>query len=332
MSLTQLLLVPVAILAVWLLRQWAKGGQVRPEDLSRDMAGLNVIVTGGNSGIGFETALQLAKQGATVFIASRQKQAGEIAVSTIREQSKNDQVYFEHLDLASLQAVRDFASRWKNRNEPIDILINNAGVMALPKRTLTVDGNEIQMATNHLGHFLLTELLLGHLERAVQARGSARIINLSSIAHYSAIFDADDLNSERNTYGPHEVYSNTKLANILYTRNLAKRLNNSGITVNAAHPGVVRTPLFRYNRAILRLLFFVLEPVIAIFFKTPWEGCQTTLHLALSDAGKTTTGKYFADCREAGVYLIYQRLFAAISDELVLETKLVENSKRLVGL
>lgn len=182
--------------------------------------------------------------------------------------------------------------RFLQEEKRLDILINNAGVMAMPK-CLTKDGFEMQLGVNHMGHFLLTNLLLDVLK----ATAPSRIVVLSSLAHKFGTINKDDLNSEKS-YSKYKAYSQSKLANILFTRELARRLRGTGVTVNAVHPGVVKTELGRYM--IKSYVRKVVEPFLYCAFKTPRSGAQTTLRVALDPDLKTITGKYFADCEIKG--------------------------------
>lgn len=179
--------------------------------------------------------------------------------------------------------------RFVQEEKRLDILINNAGVMAMPK-ALTKDGFEMQLGVNHLGHFLLTNLLLDLLK----ASAPSRIVVLSSLAHKFGQIDREDLNSEKS-YNKYKAYSQSKLANILFTQELARRLKGSCVTVNAVHPGVVKTELGRY---LIRPYFVeVMRPITYFFFKTPKSGAQTTLRVALDPSLETVSGQYFADCQ-----------------------------------
>lgn len=178
--------------------------------------------------------------------------------------------------------------RFLQEEKRLDILINNAGVMASPK-SITKDGFEMQLAVNHLGHFLLTNLLLDILK----ASAPARIIVLSSLAHKYGTINRDDLNSEKS-YNKYKAYSQSKLANILFTQELAKRLKGTQVTVNAVHPGVVKTDLGRHlvHSSIKKML----DPITYYFFKTAKSGAQTTLRVALDPELENVSGQYFADC------------------------------------
>ncbi len=198
------------------------------------------IVTGANSGIGYDTALELARAGAEVIIATRNAARGEAAVARIKMALPHALVRFEALDLASLASVRDFAARIKASHGKLDILVNNAGVMALPRRRLTVDGFETQLGVNFLGHFLLTALLLPLLMKAE----APRVVQISSIAHRRGKIALDDLQAEKS-YKPWRVYQQSKLAMLMFALELQRRSDAGGwgITSVAAHPGIATTEL-----------------------------------------------------------------------------------------
>lgn len=180
-------------------------------------------------------------------------------------------------------------SRFTKDEQRLDILIANAGVMAMP-RTLTADGFEMQLGVNHMGHFLLTNLLLDTLK----ASAPSRIVVLSSMAHVWGAIDRADLNGEKD-YRKFRAYSQSKLANVLFVRELSRRLAGTGVTVNAVHPGVVKTELGRHMMpSTVRTL---IQPIVHFFFKSPKSGAQTTLAVALDEELTTVSGKYFADCR-----------------------------------
>ena len=244
----------LSISGLYLVRKWAAGGVCRSK---ARLDGKTVIITGANTGIGLETAVDLAKRNARVILACRSVERGEKAAVEVRKRSSNDNVVFRQLDLASLESVRKFASKILEEEPRVDILINNAGVMALPQRYLTVDGFEMQFGTNHLGHFLLTYLLLDRIKEAP----SARIVNVSSGAYRGGKIDFDNLNSEK-TYSQWIAYGNSKLANIVFTRSLAKHLEGTHVTANALHPGVINTELTR--NMSLPLVSMVITYIIII--------------------------------------------------------------------
>jgi NAD(P)-dependent dehydrogenase (short-subunit alcohol dehydrogenase family) len=202
--------------------------------------GNRVIVTGGNSGLGFETALALALAGASVIIACRDEKKGSQAMNQIRARSPEADVNMVSLDLASLKSVHTFAEEILRGNSKLDLLINNAGIMAIPKRRLTADGFEMQLGVNHLGHFALTGLLLPALLRA----DAPRVVAVSSIAHRTGRIDFLDLQSAKH-YGPWAAYGQSKLANLLYAFELQRRIDAAGSRLQslAAHPGYSATNL-----------------------------------------------------------------------------------------
>jgi NAD(P)-dependent dehydrogenase (short-subunit alcohol dehydrogenase family) len=210
------------------------------EDDLPTLTGRRVIVTGANAGLGRETARALAERGAAVTMAVRTPAKGEAAAAAIRAANPTAQVEVAELDLASLDSVRAFADEWSRGNpEGLDLLINNAGVMAIPRR-LTADGFEMQLGTNHLGHFALT----GRLLPALAAVPNSRVVTVSSQAHRMGRMDFDDLMGERR-YGKWRAYGQSKLANLLFTSELQRRLDRTGSSIRAmaAHPGFASTEL-----------------------------------------------------------------------------------------
>ena len=297
--------------ALYLARRYFAGGVCHSKAL---LNGKTVIITGANAGIGKETAVDLARRNARVIMACRSVEKGEKAAVEVRKRSGSDNVVFLQLDLASLTSVRQFAARVLEEEPRLDILINNAGVMACPY-TKTEDGFEMQFGVNHLAHFLLTNLLLDRLKEAP----SARIVNLSSLAHAFGKINFDDLNSEKS-YSSWSVYSQSKLANILFTRSLAKRLQGTNTIVNAVHPGGVRTELQRHSFVVRIMRFFS-----SIFWKTPEEGAQTSIYCAVSEEMEGVSGKYLADCK-----IVKPRTKEATDDEIA--ERLWQVSVQMVGL
>ena len=235
-----------------------------------DQAGRLAIVTGANSGIGFDTAQELGKAGATVILACRSDEKGKEAAGRTLAKHPQARLSVETLDLASLASVRAFAAAICREHRRLDLLINNAGVMMPPERTLTEDGFELQFGINHLGHFALTALLL---DLMVGTDGS-RVVTVSSSAHRWGDIDFDDLNWERRTYRRMPSYGQSKLANLLFTFELQRRLEQVGAPTAAlaAHPGWTGTNLQRHSGAIRRL-----NPV---FSMKPWQGALPTLYAA----------------------------------------------------
>jgi NAD(P)-dependent dehydrogenase (short-subunit alcohol dehydrogenase family) len=202
--------------------------------------GRTAIVTGATGGLGYETALALAKAGAEVILTGRDDQKGQSALEKISREVIGARLSFEHLDLASLASVADFAQRMSAR-PTLDLLINNAGVMALPRRQTTADGFEMQFGTNHLGHFALTARLLPLLRRA----SGPRVVSVSSLAHRTGFIDFADLQGAR-VYAPWKAYGQSKLATLMFALELQRRSDAAGwnLISNAAHPGFSRTNLF----------------------------------------------------------------------------------------
>ncbi|XP_034479707.1 retinol dehydrogenase 12-like [Drosophila innubila] len=294
-SLINCLLCPAVVwpaliaVAAYFIRQYMQGGKF---DKETDETGKVVIVTGSNTGIGKETVLELARRGATVYMACRDKKRTEEARLEIIRETNNQNIYFRELDLASLDSIRKFAADFKNEQYKLHILINNAGIMHCPRMS-TKDGFEMQLGVNHMGHFLLTNLLLDLLKKSAPSR----IVNVSSLAHTMGKMNFDDLNSDKS-YNSYSAYSQSKLANVLFTRELAKRLEGTGVTVNALHPGTVQTDLLRHYKffetTIGRLM---VKGFQWLLFKTTKNGAQTTLYAALDPDLNGVTGLYFSDCK-----------------------------------
>jgi len=258
-----------------------------------DLKGKVCVITGANTGIGRISALELARKGAHVILACRSKEKAEPVVQSIKTETGNNSVEFMELDLSSLKSVKKFTEQFKSTNLPLHLILNTAGIMATPF-WLSADGIEAQFATNHLGHFLLTNELLGILE----ANTPSRIVNLSSMAHnfcYSEGVRFDKINDEQS-YSSWSAYGQSKLCNILFTKELAKRLGDKKVYVNAVHPGYVATEL---GRNLSQTYGSFLSPIMAIgtslFAKSPQNGALTSLYVATdSDIEKNNwTGEYF---------------------------------------
>ena len=253
-----------------------------------NMAEKVCLVTGGNSGIGKSVALGLAKMGATVVVVSRNKEKGETAVTDIVEKSGNKNVELIQADMSSQNSIHQLVNEFRARHEKLHLLINNAGVY-LTKRSETEDGLESTFAVNHLGPFLLTSLLVDILK----ASAPSRIVNVTSDAHKGARVNFDDLQGERKFSG-WQAYGQSKLAMILYTRGLAKKLEGTGVTVNSAHPGVVRTNFAKNNGGLVMLGFRFL----GMFFISPESAAKRILYVATSPDLEGVTGKYFTKMHE----------------------------------
>jgi NAD(P)-dependent dehydrogenase (short-subunit alcohol dehydrogenase family) len=260
-----------------------------------DLAGKVVVVTGGNSGVGKETAVGLAQLGARVVIAARNAAKAKGAVDEIRTRTgAGDRVETMPIDLASFDSVRKFAADYRNTHDRLDILVNNAGLV-LGKRRVTEDGHETQFQVNHLGHFLLTN----ELRDMLVASAPARIVVVASIAHRGARhgLDFDDLEWSRRRYRAFAVYSATKLANILFSNELARRLAGTGVTSNALHPGFVASNFGLENDLGWWAKFAM--PLARPFAISSKKGALTSIHVASSDAVAGLTGLYFTKCAVA---------------------------------
>ncbi len=247
------------------------------------------LITGGNSGIGKATALGLANTGATVVVVSRDRGRGEAAIAEIKQKSANGSVDLTLADLSSQGSIRHLAKDFKDKYGRLHVLISNAGVF-LGKRTVTVDGIETTFAVNHLAPFLLTNLLLDVLE----ASAPARIVNVTSSGERSGTINFDDLQGER-TYSGIRAYNQSKLAMILFTYELARRLEGTGVSANCVHPGVVVTNLGRGGDGFFGFLLKFMRP----FFSSPEKGAETPIYLASSPEVEGVSGKYFAKKAEA---------------------------------
>lgn len=246
-----------------------------------------MIITGANTGIGKETAIDLAKRGGKIYIACRDKRKSEEALKEIKYRSKSSKAFQLELDLASLDSINKFSRSFHELEPHLHILINNAGVMACPK-SFTKDDFEMQLGTNHLGHFHLTNLLLDLLKVSTPSR----VVVVSSSGHKLSGLMKDDLMGEKS-YSKLKNYGQSKLANILFARELSKRLRGTQVTVNSCHPGIVQTELGRHMSSWLRPIYRrVLKPL----YKTPIEGAQTQIRLAVDPELEKVSGKYFSNC------------------------------------
>ncbi|MDP8947978.1 MAG: SDR family oxidoreductase [Actinomycetota bacterium] len=258
-----------------------------PESANGGMEDKVVLITGGTSGIG-KAATALVAMGAEVVVTGRNRERGEAAVEEIRRESGREKVSLMLADLAVQAEVRELAGEFKARYARLDVLVNNAGLIQ-SRRTETPEGIELTLAVNHLAPFLLTYLLFDLLERSAPSR----IITVSSEARRHAEIDFDDLQSERR-YRGFAVYGMTKLANILFTYELAERLRESGVVANCVHPGGVNTDFGNNNRSLGILLFRAMKP----FMRTPRQGADTVVYLASSPEAGRMSGKYLMDCEE----------------------------------
>ena len=252
-----------------------------------DLAGKIIVITGANSGIGFDSAKEFARKGADVIFACRNKNKAEAAIQRLLAEIPGSLLTFIELNLANLQTVRRFTDSFMSRYDRLDILLNNAGIMMVPYG-ITEDGFERQFGTNHLGHFALTGLLNEYL---LQTQGS-RVVNVSSNAHYSGSLDFDDLMyQDRNVYSPQRAYNTSKLANLLFTYELQRRFeNNPGdVKAVAAHPGISATGLA--DHFFNNSMTWLIRPMMRIMFQSSAMGALPSLRAAVDPA--TIGGQYY---------------------------------------
>lgn len=249
------------------------------------MAGKVCMITGSNSGIGKATAVKLAKIGATVVMVCRDKKKGESTLTEIEARTGNEAVTLMLTDLSSQESIHQLAKDFKKQYGKLHVLINNAGVF-LARRSVTVDGIETTFAVNHLAYFLLTNLLIDTLK----ASTPARIINVSSRAHHTGTIDFDNLQGEKH-YNGYRAYSQSKLANVLFTYELAKRLEGTGVTTNCLHPGFVKTGLLRGKNA--GWYFPIITTLLRPFMLSSEKGSETCVYLAASPEVEGVSSKYF---------------------------------------
>ena len=280
------------------------------------LAGKTVLVTGATNGIGRVSAVALARMGAKLFVVARDAARAEAVRAEIAREAPDAPVRVLVADLSRQADIRRAAAEFLATGEPLHVLLNNAGVVEL-RRGETADGIETTFAVNHLGYFLLTNLLL---ER-IRASAPARIVNVASEAHrMGGPLDFQDLGSAKR-YSAMAVYGRSKLANLLFTRELARQLAGTGVTVNAVHPGAVRTGLGLNNDApILRLLLRLVQP----FFRSPERGARTSIWACSAPELEGVSGRYFSDCRE-------KQPSAAARDDAAAR-RLWDASAKLVGL
>jgi len=280
-----------------------------------DMRNKVCIITGGTSGIGWVTALQLAQWGATVLLIGRDRERGLVAEERIRRETGFHSVKFFQMDLSVQAQIHQFVEQFHHGYDRLDVLVNNAGITLLPRR-LSADGVEMTFAVNHLGHFLLTNLLLGTLE----ASAPSRVVNVSSGSHRGARIDFDHLEGGSASQGL-RAYGQSKLANVLFTYELAQRTEGRGVTVNAVHPGFVLTNLGRDNGWLIHKITRLIMRLKGI---SPEEGAKTLIYLASSPEVEKVTGKYFYKMKPVET--------SAQSYDQETASRLWEVSEKLTGL
>ncbi|KAK8733628.1 hypothetical protein OTU49_006397 [Cherax quadricarinatus] len=257
-----------------------------------NMKGKTVIITGASAGIGKEAAQDLAVRGARVILACRNLEKAAKVADEIQLCSGNKQVLVKELDTSSLTSVRAFTDKIRAEEPRIDVLVLNAGIGGPDNKILTEDGLELTMATNHFGHFLLANRLLGLLKES----SPSRVVVTSSMAHANLkTLDIKNLTYEKSKYSPFHAYSQSKACNILFTKYLAEMLKGTGVVVNALCPGLVRTDIFQKSGGFyIGKIFRVLAPIMG---KTALQGAQTIIHLAISEEAATISGKFFENCK-----------------------------------
>ncbi len=253
-------------------------------DNNIDIKNKTVLITGATTGIGKETAIDLAKDGAKIYMTARDMEKGIRVMDEIINISNNPNVFVMHCDFASLDSICRFCDEFLNKVDSLHILINNAGIMK-KKHSKTIDGIETTFAVNHLAPFLMTNLLLDLIKRSAPAR----IVNVASDAHYRAKINFDDIGFDKS-YPIMGAYSQSKLANVLFTKHLAELLKDQNITVNCLMPGVVATDLMRDYNQIIRFFF-------KLIFISPQKGAETIIYLAKSKDVNGVTGEYFDKCQ-----------------------------------
>ncbi|VDI47071.1 Hypothetical predicted protein [Mytilus galloprovincialis] len=276
--------ISTVLLVVYIIVQLLKGKC----NSTASLEGKTIIVTGANTGIGYETALSFARRKGRVILACRSRERAEAACKTMKETSGNQNVFVKIIDLSIMASVRKFAEDFTKEEKRLDILVNNAAVSGM-KKTMTEEGLEYSYATNYLGPFLLTNLLLDLMKKTP----NSRIVNVSSIVNMFGSVSFDTLNGEK--YSIAGTYYDTKLLNIMFTKELARKLQGTSVTTSCLHPGSVRTELLRNIPVFVRVPFQIMG---LLFFKTCEEGAQTTIYCAISEDLQGVSGHYYMDCKD----------------------------------
>lgn len=255
------------------------------------LVGKTVVVTGANTGIGFAAATDFAKRGAKVILACRNEEKANDACKKLKNLTGNKEIYVKILNLASLKSVKKFVDHLNSTEEKLDILVNNAAMPVAHPKTMTEDGFHLVKQVNHLSPFLLTVLLMDLLKRSVRSR----IINVSSFMASVCQMDLEKLADPKSSY----TYSESKLCNILFTKELAKLCLNTNVTVYSMEPGAVRTQIFRKLRGIVKFLVQITK----FYYKTPEEGAQTIIYLGVEKNIEKFSGEHFSNCGRTREYL-----------------------------
>jgi NAD(P)-dependent dehydrogenase (short-subunit alcohol dehydrogenase family) len=284
-----------------------------------DLSGKRIIITGGAAGIGLEAARTLANVGAEVTLAVRRPEAARSIATRLREETSNTKIFVRELDLSHLRSVQSFVSDW---TEPVDVLINNAGIMAVPELERTAEGFELQFATNYFGHFALT---LG-LHRSLAAANGARVVSVSSSGHFFSPVIFDDLNFDFIPYTPIGAYGQSKSATALLSVGITQNWADDGILSNSLNPGAIATGLQKHTGGLK-------TPVERR--KTPQQGAATTVLLAASPLLDGISGRYFEDCNEAAQVTKrptdFTGGYAGYALDLHNAERLWDTSRRLIG-
>jgi len=254
--------------------------------MNRDISNKVIVITGATDGVGLATATELAKHKPKLVLIARNQKKGDEVVLKLKRESGNDNIEFMKADLSSQKEIRRVVREFKGKYDRLDVLINNVGAV-FEKRLETVDGYEMTFALNHLGYFLLTTLLLDTIVESAPAR----IINVSSMVHTNAKINFDDLNSKKK-YSSWSAYATSKLENLYFTYELARKLEDTGVTVNAVHPGLVDS---NFGKQGEKVPLFIYKMLTKFGGKTPAEGAKTSIYLALSDEVEGISGEYFAN-------------------------------------
>lgn len=313
-NLSTVKLLVIGIIVIVVAKQFLT---TRRRRYKKKLNGRVVIITGSNCGIGFATAVDFAKRNAKIILACRDMIKGRKAAARIQKITKNMNVVFRHLDLASLGSVKEFCRAILTSESRLDVLINNAGIMACSLER-TCDGFEMQFGVNYLGHFLLTNLLINLIKKS-----KGRIINVTSYMYKLGKINLNDLNS-MESYNPWKAYYQSKLAIILFTLELSRRLIDSKVVANAVHPGMVATNLYQHTIFKVPGLWYILSPVTWLMWKSADDAASSIVYLAVSDSVEEVTGEYFSNYK-------VQKLESQALDEVVAK-KLWDTSVDLVDI